>query len=88
MHLVNNQTKDIGPAGCSNSLRFSPAQPRRAKARRSAGKAAVSEDRRCPARELFEREDRLEREADERVVIEAEQYYPSNSTGQYEGQGR
>ena len=37
---------------------------------------------------LFERQDRLKREADERVGIEAEQNYPSNSAGQHEGEGR
>src|SRR5436853_4453704 len=33
-------------AGCSKRPRFSPAQPRRAKTRRSAGKAAASEESR------------------------------------------
>jgi hypothetical protein len=33
------------PAGCSKRPDFSPAQPRRTKTRRSAGKAAASEDR-------------------------------------------
>ena len=44
--MPNVQAKDMGPAGCSKSLRFSPTQPRRAKTRRSADKAAASEDRR------------------------------------------
>ena len=35
--------QEDAPAECSKSSDFSPAQPRRAKTRRSAGKAAASE---------------------------------------------
>ena len=37
---------ELPAAGCSESLDFSPAQPRRAETRRSAGKTAASEEAR------------------------------------------
>ncbi len=43
-HIVGQQENT--PAGCSKRPEFSPAQPRRAKTRRSAGKAAASEEAR------------------------------------------
>jgi hypothetical protein len=39
-----SQTRSEAIAGCSERLAFSPAQPRRAKTRRSAGKAAANEE--------------------------------------------
>ncbi len=41
---LDDEQEPKTPAGCSKWPRFSPAQPRRAQTRRSAGKAAASEE--------------------------------------------
>ncbi len=90
--MDNVQEKDIGFAGCSKSLLS------KAAADGSSGDVApgatlrmLSRRERCwrlfqhPARELFQRKDRLERKPDKRIGKDTEQNHARYGTGQYEG---